>query len=96
MDKVILAKDVILDGGMGSQRPNDNQIVFGSTGSGKSMSVIIPTLCHMRDSSFIGTFAKAGIVSKAVRFFRSVVTKLMCGILQILQRVMVCPIRSRM
>jgi type IV secretory pathway TraG/TraD family ATPase VirD4 len=70
MDKVILAKNVILEGGLGSARPNDNQIVFGGTGSGKSMSVLIPTLCHMKNTSFIGTFAKKSIVDNAVRYFR--------------------------
>ncbi|MBQ7545953.1 MAG: type IV secretory system conjugative DNA transfer family protein [Clostridia bacterium] len=70
MDKVILAKDVILDGGLGSDRPNDNQIVFGGTGTGKSMSIVLPTLCHMRDSSLIGTFAKRSVVSSAVSFFK--------------------------
>ena len=35
MDKVILAKNVVLDGGLGSIRPNDNQMIFGGTGTGK-------------------------------------------------------------
>lgn len=69
MDKVILAKNVVLEGGLGSNRPNDNQMVFGGTGTGKSMSVVLPTLCHMRDSSFIGTFAKRSVVSNAVAYF---------------------------
>ena len=38
MDKVILAKNVVLDGGLGSSRPNDNQMILGGTGTGKSMS----------------------------------------------------------
>lgn len=70
MDKVILAKNIILDDGMGVNRPNDNQIVFGSTGSGKSMSIVLPTMCHMTDSSLIGTFPKRGVVLNAVQFFR--------------------------
>lgn len=70
MDKVILAKGVVLEGGLGSSRPNDNQIIFGGTGTGKSMSVLLATLSHMKESSFIGTFAKKGIVAKAVAFFR--------------------------
>ena len=53
MDKVILAKNIILDGDLGFTRPNDNQMVFGGTGSGKSMSIVLPTLCHMNNSSLI-------------------------------------------
>lgn len=70
MDTVILAKSVELDGGLGSSRPNDNQMIFGGTGTGKSMSIVLPTLCHMRESSLIGTFAKRSVVSNAVAFFK--------------------------
>lgn len=69
MDKVILAKNVILEGGLGTSRPNDNQIIFGGTGTGKSLSVFLPILCHTKDSSFISTFAKKSIVTNAVSFF---------------------------
>lgn len=71
MDKVILAKDIILDGELGHTRPNDNQMVFGGTGSGKSMSIVLPTLCHMKDSSLIGTFAKRSVVANAVVYFQN-------------------------
>ncbi|MBQ8183785.1 MAG: type IV secretory system conjugative DNA transfer family protein [Clostridia bacterium] len=70
MDKVILAKNVVLDGGLGSSRPNDNQMIFGGSGSGKSMSIFLPTLYNIRDSSFIGTFAKRGVVSSGVAYFK--------------------------
>ena len=70
MDEVILAKDVVLRGGAGADRPNDNQMILGGTGTGKSMSVVLPTLCRIRESSFIGTFAKREIVANAVPFFR--------------------------
>ena len=70
MDRIILAKNVVLDGGLGSNRPNDNQMIFGGTGTGKSMSVVLPTLCHMSDSSLIGTFAKRSVVDKAVAHFK--------------------------
>ena len=68
MDKVILAKNVVLEGGLGASRPNDNQMIFGGTGTGKSMSIVLPTLCHMKDSSMIGTFAKRGVVANAVAY----------------------------
>ena len=70
MDKVILAKNVTLDGGLGSNRPNDNQMIFGGTGTGKTMSIVLPTLCHMKESSFIGTFPKRGVVRNAVPYFK--------------------------
>ena len=70
MDKVILAKDVVLDSGLGSSRPNDNQMIFGGSGSGKSMSIFLPTLYNIRNSSFIGTFAKRGVVSRGVAYFK--------------------------
>ena len=70
MDEVILAKDVVLRDGAGADRPNDNQMILGGTGTGKSMSVVLPTLCRIRESSFIGTFAKREIVANAVPFFR--------------------------
>lgn len=71
MDKVILGQGVVLDGGLGISRPNDNQIIIGGTGTGKSLSVLWPTLCHMRESSFIGTFAKCGEVDTAVQYFKN-------------------------
>lgn len=70
MDKVILAKNVVLDGGLGAGRPNDNQMIFGGGGTCKSMSIVLPTLCHMKESSLIGIFAKRSVVSNAVAFFK--------------------------
>lgn len=70
MDKIILAKNIILDDELGHTRPNDNQMIFGGTGSGKSMSIVIPTLCHLKDSSLIATFAKRSIVNQAVAYLK--------------------------
>ena len=70
MDKVILGKGVVLEDGLGISRPNNNQIIVGGTGTGKSLSVLWPTMCHMRESSFMGTFAKSGEVIKAIPFFK--------------------------
>lgn len=70
MDKVILGQGVVLEDGLGVSRPNDNQIIIGGTGTGKSLSVLWPTMCHMRESSFIGTFAKGGEVDAAVQYFK--------------------------
>ncbi len=71
MDKVFLGQGVVLEDGLGLSRPNDNQIIIGGTGTGKSLSVLWPTLCHMRESSFIGTFAKGGEVRAASQYLRS-------------------------
>ena len=70
MDQVVLAKDIILDGNVGDTRPNDNQIIFGGTGSGKSMSIVLPTLCRIKDSSLIATFPKRSVVAKAVAYLK--------------------------
>lgn len=77
MNKTILGQDVVLEGGLGFERPNDNQLIIGPSGSGKSMSVFWPTLLHICDNpnaddncSFIGTFAKDSNVTKAVNFFK--------------------------
>lgn len=70
MDKTYLAKNIAHDGVLGHTRPNDNQIAIGGTGSGKTVSIVLPTLCHMEESSLIGTFAKRSIVSKAEALFR--------------------------
>lgn len=70
MDRIILAKNVQIDGGMGTSRPNDNQMIIGASGSGKTFSVMLPTLCHIEESSFIGTFPKREYVSRGVRYFR--------------------------
>lgn len=71
MDKVILGQGIVLEDGLGTSRPNNNQIIVGGTGTGKSLSVLWATMCHMRESSFIGTFAKGGEVNAAVQYFRN-------------------------
>ena len=70
MDRIILAKNVQLDGGVGITRPNDNQMIVGASGSGKTFSVMLPTLCHIQQSSFIGTFPKREYISRAVSYFK--------------------------
>ena len=71
MDKVILGQGVVLEDDLGVSRPNNNQIIVGGSGTGKSTSVLWPTMCHMRESSFIGTFAKGGEVDAAVQYFKN-------------------------
>lgn len=64
MDKVILGEGCYLDDGIGTIRPNNNQIVVGCSGTGKSMSVMLPTLLNMDESSLIATYAKPGEARK--------------------------------
>lgn len=62
MDKIILAQGAILDREVAAKIPNFNSIVFGGTGSGKTMSVFLPTWLHGKNDSFMGTFAKEEMV----------------------------------
>lgn len=71
MDRIILGQGVVIEDGLGSIRPNDNVAIFGGTGTGKSMSVLIPTLCNVEDSSVLATYAKREIVNTALNHFRS-------------------------
>lgn len=68
MDKIILAQEATMDGGIGTKIPNFNTIVFGGTGSGKTMSVFLPTWLHGENDSFMGTFAKEEMVPNMKRF----------------------------
>lgn len=60
MDKIILGENCYIDDVVGAKRPNDNQMIVGSTGTGKSMSVMLPTILNMSESSMIGTYSKCG------------------------------------
>lgn len=58
MDRVILGENCYLDDGIGTLRPNNNQIIVGCSGTGKSMSVMLPTMLNMDESSLIATYSK--------------------------------------
>lgn len=68
MDKVVLGKGCFVEDGIGVMRPNNNQIVVGCSGTGKSLSVMLPTILNMNESSMIGTFAKAGEARKIATY----------------------------
>lgn len=59
MDKVILGQGCYIEEKIGTAIPNNNQIVVGCSGTGKSMSVMLPTILNMSESSMIGTYSKA-------------------------------------
>lgn len=57
-DKTILAQDYVIEGGVGTLRPNDNVVGVGCSGVGKSLSLEYPTMLAMENASTIATFAK--------------------------------------
>lgn len=57
-DIIILGQDCILEGKVGATRPNDNVIVVGPTGGGKSMSIAYPTMLYMQTASSFANFSK--------------------------------------
>ena len=58
MDKVILGQGCYVEDDPGHTRPNDNQVLVGATGSGKSLSSLTPTLLHLADSSLLGSYSR--------------------------------------
>ncbi len=58
MDKIILGQGYSIEEETGGFRPNNNQIVVGCSGTGKSMSIMLPTILNMHESSMIGTYSK--------------------------------------
>lgn len=58
-DPIVLADNCILDGSqIGITRPNGNALIVGTTGCGKTMSVLLPTLARLDHSNPIISFAK--------------------------------------
>ncbi len=70
MDRVILGDGCFVDDAIGTFRPNNNQIVVGCSGTGKSMSVMLPTILDMNESSMIGTYSKAGEARRIAEYKR--------------------------
>ena len=63
-----MGKGIALEDGVGITRPNNNQMVVGCSGTGKSMSVMLPTILNMNESSMIATYAKAGEALKIAAY----------------------------
>lgn len=58
-DPVVLGKDYILPGSdVGRIRPNANCLIVGTTGCGKSTSVVLPTVARMEHGNPILNYAK--------------------------------------
>ena len=59
LDPIVLGKDYILDGNeVGSLRPNDNILIDGISGCGKSKSILFPTMARMKHMNPVGLYAK--------------------------------------
>lgn len=58
-DPLVLAENYILPGDdVGKSRPNANALIVGSTGCGKSMSVLLPTIFQSEHSNLVLSYAK--------------------------------------
>ena len=58
-DSLVVAEGCVLSGDeVGRTRPNANALIVGTTGCGKSTSVILPTVARMHCSNPILSYAK--------------------------------------
>ena len=69
MDKCILGQEVYLvDEDIGNLRPNDNEIINGATGTGKTMSIFLPTILNTKNKSLIVSLNKRAEAWKLVKY----------------------------
>ena len=71
MDKVILGEGCFAEESIGTFSPNNNQLIVGCSGTGKSMSVLLPTILNTDESSIIGTYSKRGEARKIAAYLES-------------------------
>lgn len=70
-DPIVLGEDYILSGDdIGSTRPNGNALIVGTTGCGKSTSVVIPTMGRSCHSNPILSYAKETDALAMARYLR--------------------------
>ena len=68
-DPIVLGKDYILPGDdIGISRPNANALIVGTTGCGKSTSVIMPTIARSKYSNPVISFAKESEGNKMAKY----------------------------
>lgn len=71
-DPVVLGKDYILPGSdVGRTRPNANCLIVGTTGCGKSTSVVLPTVARMEHGNPILNYAKEADGYAMVRYLNT-------------------------
>lgn len=70
-DSVVLGEGYILPGDdIGKNRPNANILVVGTTGAGKSLSVVLPTVARLSRSNPILSYAKEADAYAMARYLK--------------------------
>ena len=70
-DRIILGENVIYSSNSMETGVNNNVLVCGSSGSGKTMSISEPRLLETHNSSLIATVTKRRIVEKYKNVFEN-------------------------
>lgn len=71
-DPIVIANNYILSGDdIGIDRPNDNVLIDGISGSGKSTSVLFPTVARSKLSNPVMPFAKPAEGYKMAKYLKS-------------------------
>ena len=71
-DPIVLGHSYILSGeDIGVTRPNANALIVGTTGCGKSTSVILPTMGRLRNSNPVLSYAKEADAYAMARYLKS-------------------------
>ena len=69
-DKIYLGDEAIYNTGAERTGYNDNVLIIGSTGAGKTMSVNIPTALNLSDSSTVMSFSKRKDAEMMIKSFK--------------------------
>lgn len=70
-DKMIFGNDFSVTMDSNVTQTNNNVIVVGTSGCGKSMSITEANLLYTEESSVVASFAKRSRVEKYIRLFRN-------------------------
>lgn len=71
-DPIVLGENYILSGNdVGVTRPNANALIVGTTGCGKSTSIILPTVSRMNHSNPIMSYAKEADAYAMARYLKT-------------------------
>ncbi len=69
-EKMIVGKDAIFSRDSNDTGLNNNCLVIGSSGSGKSVSMIAPFLLHTHDSSVICSLSKRKVADQFIPYYK--------------------------
>lgn len=69
-DKIYLGENASYEIGKGRDGYNDNVLVVGGTGCGKTVSVNIPTALHLKETSTVMTFSKRKNAEMMIKSFK--------------------------